>query len=74
MATTTKHETWEYRITLKPGDEVSVINAKTNRPMAGRWTFVAHVVTDTSEWIDVRQEAREIVRSFPTDRIEPKGR
>lgn len=70
----TVHETWEYRVTLKEGDPVSVINPRTNKPMSGKWTFVAHVVTDKSEWIDVRQEAREIVRSFPTDRIEPKGR
>lgn len=41
--------------------------------MTGKWTFVAHVVTDASEWIEVRQEARQITRSFPTDRIRPKG-
>jgi hypothetical protein len=51
-----------------------VINPRTNKPMSGKWTFVAYVTTDTSEWINVRQEAREITRSFPPDRIEPKGR
>lgn len=69
------HLAWEYRKVLRQGDEVSVISFKTQKPMTGRWTFIAHVITEAGEqWIDVRQESREIIRSFPVHLVEPKLR